>query len=210
MYMDERYFYEPSKGHGLPHDPLSAIIGPRPIGWIGSRNAQGQRNLAPYSFFNCFNYRPPIIGFASIGWKDSVANIAATKVFTWNLATKSLAAKMNQSSVALANTEDEFDFAGLTPKAASIVAADYVAQSPVNFECKLSQLIQLQAADGDKIDSWLVLGEVVAVHIDKQLLSAEGEFLTTKASPILRAGGPTSYYGISEDNRFDLSRPMTP
>ncbi|GIU17674.1 Asp/Glu/hydantoin racemase [Shewanella sp. c952] len=208
--MDERYFYEPNKGHGLPHDPLSAIIGPRPIGWIGSRNAQGQRNLAPYSFFNCFNYRPPIIGFASIGWKDSVANIAATKVFTWNLATKSLAAKMNQSSVALTNDEDEFDFAGLTAKPASIVAADYVAESPVNFECKLTQLIQLQGADGDKIDSWLVLGEVVAVHIDKQLLSAEGEFLTTKAAPILRAGGPTSYYGISEDNRFDLSRPIKP
>lgn len=208
--MDERYFYEPSKGHGLPHDPLSAIIGPRPIGWIGSRNAQGQRNLAPYSFFNCFNYRPPIIGFASIGWKDSVANIAATKVFTWNLATKSLAAQMNQSSVALANDEDEFDFAGLTAKPASIVAADYVAESPVNFECKLSQLIQLQGADGDKIDSWLVLGEVVAVHIDKQLLSPEGEFLTTKAAPILRAGGPTSFYGISENDRFDLSRPLPP
>ena len=208
--MDERYFYEPSKGHGLPHDPLNAIIGPRPIGWIGSHNDQGQRNLAPYSFFNCFNYHPPIIGFASIGWKDSVANIAASKVFTWNLATKSLAEQMNQSSAPLANNEDEFDFAGLTPKQGSIITAEYVAESPVNFECKLSQLIQLQAADGDKIDSWLVLGEVVAVHIDKQLLSSEGEFLTTKAAPILRAGGPTAYYGISEDNRFDLSRPVKP
>jgi len=73
MSTDNRYFYEPSKGHGLPHNPLNAIIGPRPIGWISSRNAQGQRNLAPYSFFNCFNYDPPIIGFASVGWKDSVA-----------------------------------------------------------------------------------------------------------------------------------------
>ncbi|PVW83215.1 Asp/Glu/hydantoin racemase, partial [Klebsiella pneumoniae] len=49
------YFYQPSQGHGLPHDPLNAIIGPRPIGWIASQDAEGQRNLAPYSFFNCFN-----------------------------------------------------------------------------------------------------------------------------------------------------------
>jgi flavin reductase (DIM6/NTAB) family NADH-FMN oxidoreductase RutF len=69
------YFYQPSQGHGLPHDPLNAIIGPRPIGWISSCDKAGQLNLAPYSFFNCFNYRPPIIGFSSNGWKDSVRNI---------------------------------------------------------------------------------------------------------------------------------------
>ncbi|PKG74458.1 Asp/Glu/hydantoin racemase [Shewanella sp. GutCb] len=207
---DNRYFYEPSKGHGLPHDPLSAIIGPRPIGWISSRNAQGQRNLAPYSFFNCFNYRPPIIGFASIGWKDSVANIAETKEFIWNLATRELAEKMNQSSVVLPNSEDEFNFSGLTATPGTIVAADRVVESPVNFECKLSQLIQLQGANGDKIDSWLVLGEVVAVHIAKHLLSAQGEYLTSDAEPILRAGGPTAYYSITEANRFDLQRPKAP
>lgn len=72
------YFYQPSQGHGLPHDPLNAIIGPRPIGWIASRDSDGRHNLAPYSFFNCFNYHPPIIGFASSGWKDSVQNIIDT------------------------------------------------------------------------------------------------------------------------------------
>ncbi|CDL13851.1 Nitrilotriacetate monooxygenase component B [Klebsiella pneumoniae IS46] len=90
------YFYQPSQGHGLPHDPLNAIIGPRPIGWIASQDAEGQRNLAPYSFFNCFNYRPPIIGFASSGWKDSVRNIVETKEFVWNLATRPLAMAMNE------------------------------------------------------------------------------------------------------------------
>ncbi|MBK0432777.1 flavin reductase family protein, partial [Klebsiella pneumoniae] len=79
------YFYQPAEGHGLPHDPLNAIVGPRPIGWIASLDSAGQRNLAPYSFFNCFNYRPPIIGFASGGWKDSVQNIVETKEFVWNL-----------------------------------------------------------------------------------------------------------------------------
>ncbi|HBF46215.1 MAG TPA: Asp/Glu/hydantoin racemase, partial [Shewanella frigidimarina] len=175
--------------------------------WIASRNAQGERNLAPYSFFNCFNYDPPIIGFASTGWKDSVANIVETGEFVWNLTTRSLAAQMNQTSAALPRGTDEFEFAGLTPIAGNIVKADRIAQSPVSFECKLSQCIQLTAANGDKIDTWLVLGEVVAVHIEKHLLSAEGIYQTALAEPVLRAGGPSAYYGISDELRFDLHRP---
>ncbi|MDU6412703.1 MAG: flavin reductase family protein [Yersiniaceae bacterium] len=203
---DDRYYYEPAAGHGLPHDPLNAIVGPRPIGWISSLNAGGQRNLAPYSFFNCFNYRPPIIGFSSTGWKDSVANIRATGEFVWNLATRSLAVPMNETSATLPNGEDEFTHAGLTPVPGRRVAACRVLESPVNFECKLTQLIQLEGADGGKLDTWLVLGEVVAVHIDRALLD-EGIYQTARAEPILRAGGPSAYYGISEDQRFDLVRP---
>jgi flavin reductase (DIM6/NTAB) family NADH-FMN oxidoreductase RutF len=187
MSSDDRYFYEPAKGHGLPHDPLNAIVGPRPIGWIASRNAQGQRNLAPYSFFNCFNYRPPIIGFASSGWKDSVANIVETGEFVWNLTTRSLAVKMNESSASLAHGRDEFEFAGLTPTPGTLVAADRVAESP--------------------IDTWLVMGEVVAVHIARHLLNEDGIYQTALAEPVLRAGGPSAYYGVSEDLRFDLTRP---
>ncbi|PLR33049.1 Asp/Glu/hydantoin racemase [Chimaeribacter californicus] len=205
-YNDDRYYYEPAAGHGLPHDPLNAIVGPRPIGWISSLNADGQRNLAPYSFFNCFNYRPPIIGFSSTGWKDSVANIRATGEFVWNLATRSLAVQMNETSASLPNGEDEFARAGLTPVRGRQVAACRVLESPVNFECKLSQLIQLEGADGRKLDSWLVLGEVVAVHIDRTLLE-DGIYQTSRAEPVLRAGGPSAYYGISEDQRFDLVRP---
>lgn len=200
------YFYEPAKGHGLPHDPLNAIVGPRPIGWIASLDGQGRRNLAPYSFFNCFNYRPPIIGFASSGWKDSVQNIVESKEFVWNLTTRDLAVQMNETSASLAHGEDEFARAGLTPAKSRLVRAPRVAESPVNFECRLSQCIQLIAADGSPIESWLVLGEVVAVHIDESLLE-EGIYQTAKAQPVLRAGGPSAYYAISEDLRFDLVRP---
>lgn len=207
MSADDRYFYEPAKGHGLPHDPLNAIVGPRPIGWISSRNALGQRNLAPYSFFNCFNYRPPIIGFASSGWKDSVANIVETGEFVWNLTTRSLAEKMNESSASLPAGCDEFEFAGLTPLPGTRVAADRVSESPVNFECKLTQCIQLQSAAGEKIETWLVLGEVVAVHIARHLLDENGIYQTALAEPVLRAGGPSAYYSISEALRFDLIRP---
>ncbi|WP_312952453.1 flavin reductase family protein [Superficieibacter sp.] len=200
------YFYQPAHGHGLPHDPLNAIIGPRPIGWISSQDATGQVNLAPYSFFNCFNYTPPIIGFASSGWKDSVRNISETKEFVWNLTTLTLARQMNETSASLAHGENEFVRAGLTPAPSRIVSAPRVAESPVNFECRLSQCIQLTAADGSAVDSWLVLGEVVAVHIDEALLE-NGIYQTARAQPVLRAGGPSAYYSIDESHRFDLIRP---
>ncbi|RWR02107.1 Asp/Glu/hydantoin racemase [[Pantoea] beijingensis] len=202
----QRYTYQPRLGHGLPHDPLNAIIGPRPIGWISSVSQDGQRNLAPYSFFNCFNYQPPIIGFASGGWKDSVKNISETGEFVWNLVTRSLAVPMNESSATVPPDQDEFQLAALTPAPASYINGFMVAESPVNFECKLSQCIQLQSADGEKIPSWLVLGEVVAIHIDSDLLE-KGVYQTAKAGPVLRGGGPTAYYAISDDLRFDLVRP---
>lgn len=207
MSSEPRYYYEPAAGHGLPHDPLNAIIGPRPIGWISSLSASGQRNLAPYSFFNCFNYRPPIIGFSSNGWKDSVANIVETGEFVWNLATRPLAEAMNNSSAPLPRGEDEFAFAGLTPIAGVRVKAERVAESPVNFECRLTQCIQLQSAAGEKVNTWLVLGEVIAVHIDPALLDENGRYQTAAAQPVLRAGGPSAYYGISDQHRFDLLRP---
>ncbi|MER1977742.1 flavin reductase family protein [Pseudocitrobacter faecalis] len=200
------YFYEPSQGHGLPHDPLNAIVGPRPIGWISSQDAQGKRNLAPYSFFNCFNYRPPIIGFASSGWKDSVQNIMETKQFVWNLTTQDLAIAMNETSATLPHGEDEFVRAVLTAAPSRLVDAPRVTESPVNFECRLSQCIQLTSADGTAIDTWLVLGEVVGIHIDESLLE-EGIYQTARAKPVLRAGGPSAYYTIDEAHRFDLIRP---
>ena len=69
------HFYEPRKGHGLPHDPFNAIVGPRPIGWISTASSDGVSNLAPYSFFNAFNYTPPIIGFASILMRETYGEL---------------------------------------------------------------------------------------------------------------------------------------
>lgn len=207
MSTENYYYYEPAAGHGLAHDPLKSIIGPRPIGWISSVNSAGQRNLAPYSFFNCFSDRPPIIGFSSSGWKDSVANISETGEFVWNLATRPLAMAMNNSSATLPPEHDEFLFAGLTPRAGRRVDVDCVAESPVNFECKLTQCIQLTNAGGATIDNWLVLGEVIAVHISNELINAEGIYQAMAAQPILRGGGPTAYYQVSDDLRFDLQRP---
>src|SRR5258708_36190620 len=185
MVISDLHFYEPSKGHGLRHDPFNAIIAPRPIGWISSRGASGNVNLAPYSFFNGFCYVPPIIGFSSTSWKDSVANIEETKEFVWNLATKDLAQQMNATAAHVAHDVSEFKIAGLTAAPCRLVDVPRVAESPVAFECRLTQIIQLQGADGNKAQAWLTLGEVVAVHIDKALIKAGG-YQTALARPIVR------------------------
>jgi flavin reductase (DIM6/NTAB) family NADH-FMN oxidoreductase RutF len=91
------HFYEPRLGHPFKHDPFNSLVGPRPIGWISSHSSDGILNLAPYSFFNAFNYVPPIIGFSSIGRKDSLNNIEATGEFVWNLVTQPQLEAMNQT-----------------------------------------------------------------------------------------------------------------
>jgi flavin reductase (DIM6/NTAB) family NADH-FMN oxidoreductase RutF len=198
------HFYEPRLGHGLPHDPFNAIVGPRPIGWISSQDAQGQLNLAPYSFFNAFNYTPPLIGFASIGWKDTVRNIEATGEFVWNLATRDLAEQMNASCAAVPPEVDEFALAGLATAPSRLVKVPRVAATAVSFECRLSQLIRLQSAASEPVDTWLVLGEVVGVHIDERLL-VDGVYDTAAARPILRGGGPADYFELGP--LFKMRRP---
>jgi len=150
--MGDIHYYEPRHGHGLKHDPFNAIVGPRPIGWISTVSKDGVRNLAPYSFFNAFCYVPPIVGFSSIGWKDTVANIQETREFTWNLATKHIAEKMNMTSATVPHEVDEFTLAGLTKAPSRLVAVPRVAESFVSFECRLTQMIRLAGADGRDAD----------------------------------------------------------
>ncbi len=203
---DDHYFYRPSEGHGLPHDPFNAIVAPRPIGWVSTRGTDGVVNLAPYSFFNAFSYAPPIIGFASTSRKDSVANAEATGEFCWNLVTEDLAEAMNATSATVPSDVDEMELAGLTPVPGDVVDVPYVAESPVAFECRTSQVIRLTAADGTPAESWLTLGEVVGVHIATDLL-VEGVYDTAAARPLLRGGGPTAYFGIRPEQRLDMRRP---
>jgi len=200
------HFYEPRNGHGLAHDPFNAIVGPRPIGWISTRSQDGVLNLAPYSFFTAFNYTPPIVGFSSIGYKDSVRNIEQTGEFVWNLVTRPLAAAMNQTCQAVGPEVSEFELAGLTPADSRLVAVPRVAQSPVAFECRLTQLVQLQAHNSEKLKTWLVLGEVVAVHIAQRLLK-NGVYETASADHVLRGGGPADYFSVTPEQLFRMHRP---
>lgn len=200
------HFYEPHLGHGLKHDPFNAIVGPRPIGWISSQSASGVLNLAPYSFFNAFNYVPPVIGFASIGRKDSLNNIEATGEFVWNLVTRELAEVMNQTCEAVPPEVSEFDLAGLTPEASRLVSVPRVAQSPVSFECRCTQILQLEDLQGQKIETWMVFGQVVGIHIDQRLLKA-GVYDTANAGHILRGGGAGDYFSIGSEQLFKMYRP---
>jgi flavin reductase (DIM6/NTAB) family NADH-FMN oxidoreductase RutF len=135
------HYYEPRTGHGLPHDPFNAIVGPRPIGWISTQSKDGIVNLAPYSFFNAFNYVPPIVAFSSINYKDTVRNAEETGEFAWNLVTMPLAEAMNQTCAAVPPDVNEFELAGLTQAPSRLIQAPRVGESPVSFECKVTYLL---------------------------------------------------------------------
>jgi flavin reductase (DIM6/NTAB) family NADH-FMN oxidoreductase RutF len=118
--------------------------------------------------------------------------------------TRPLAEPMNASCAAVPPDVNEFALAGLTPVPSLRVAPPRVGESPVAFECKLSQLIQLQGADGTPVDTWLVLGEVVQIHIARHLLR-DGIYDTAAAEPVLRGGGPADYFALGE--KFLMRRP---
>ena len=201
------HFYEPKNGHGLPHDPFNAIVGPRPIGWVSTRSNDGVLNLAPYSFFTAFNYIPPIVGFSSTGPKDSLRNVQENGMFVWNLVTRPLAEAMNQTCAPVGPEVNEFELAGLTTAPSRVVDVPRVAESPVSFECRSTQIIQLEGLDKQKVPTWLVLGEVVGVHIASYLLK-EGVYDTANAGHILRGGGPADYFTIGPEQLFKMWRPQ--
>lgn len=198
------YFYEPAKGHGLPHDPFKAIVAPRPIGWISSHDREGRVNLAPYSFFNAMGDQPPIVAFSSNGRKDSVRNIEATGEFVANLATRALAEAMNATSATVASGVDEMALVGLTRAPSHQVRVPRVGESPAALECRLLQIVQLHDLDGNTLEQYVVFGQVVGVHIAHAFLR-EGLFDTTAAAPIMRAGYLSLYTEIGP--MFEMQRP---
>ena len=198
------YFYEPTAGHGLPYDPFKAIAAPRPIGWISTVDRQGRINLAPYSFYNALGDKPPIVGFSSGGRKDSIRNIEETGEFVANFATKALAEAMNQSSAAVAPDVDEMALADLTPAPCRIVAAPRVAESPAALECKLLQIVHLHDLNGNPLEQYVAIGQVVGVHIANAYLK-DGIFDLVAAQPIMRAGYVADYVEIG--NSFKMVRP---
>lgn len=200
------YRYETAQGSGLSHDPVKAIVAPRPIGWISTRSADGVDNLAPYSFFSQFSDGPAIIGFCSMTRKDSLANIEATGEFVYNLASRPLAEAMNLSSGDYPPDVDEFAQAGLEKRASMLVAPAQVADSPAALECRVTQIVRLRDLAGADLARWLVLGQVVAVTLDERCL-VDGLFDTARAEPLLRAGYAADYWAIGDAGRFAMRRP---
>jgi flavin reductase (DIM6/NTAB) family NADH-FMN oxidoreductase RutF len=203
--MPDFYFYEPSNGHKLAHDPFKAIVAPRPIGWISSCDAAGRVNLAPYSFFNAVCDRPPMVMFSSSGWKNSVANIKETGEFVCNLVTRGLAEKMNLTSAPLPHGVNEFEFAGLAAAASRLVTPPRVGEAPAALECKLVQIVQLRDLAGAALDQYVTIGQVVGVHIDCAYLK-DGLFDLLATHPIQRAGYVADYTEATTGFRMDRPR----
>ena len=166
-------FYRPEAGHGLPHNPLNALVAPRPIGWISTRGRLGD-NLAPYSFFNLTAYVPPQVMFASTsakpdrpGTKDSVAQIVESRVFCVNIADGAMRDLVNASSAALPAGDSEFDAAGITAAECETLDCPRVAGAAAALECRMTQVIRLAGQA-----NVMLLGVVTGIHIRPDCLTA--------------------------------------
>lgn len=187
-------YYETDKNdHGLRYNPLKACVAPRPIGWMTTVSAAGVVNLAPFSFFNLLSYDPPFVMFsagsheADGGRKDTVVNIEATGEFVYNMATWAQKEQMNTTAMIIDRGVDEMAAAGLEALPSRLVGPPRVKGSPVHFECRLHQVIELPGRRPSSVHQ-LVIGRVVAVHIDDAVLTTDGRVDLLKARPIARLG----------------------
>jgi len=199
-------FYEPHARDRarLPHDPFKAIVAPRPIGWVSSLGPDGELNLAPYSFFNAVCDAPPMIAFSSSGRKDSMTFAGGRGEFVWNMPTWDLREQMNLSSKELPRGESEFEFAGLTTAPSRVVAPPRVAEAHVAFECRVLSVTELFGLDGASAEHFLVVGQVVGVHIDEAYIS-DGRVDTARLKPIARCGYREEYAVV--EKLFAMWRP---
>ncbi len=188
----------------LPHDPIKAIVAPRPIGWITALSAGGEINLSPYSFFNLLSSPPtPIVVFSSEGKKDAVSFIEETGEFTCSLATFAMAQQMSLTSAPLPRGTSEYDFARLETAPSTLVKPPRVKDTPAALECKLLSITELTDIDGRKIDRFMVLGQVIGVYLDERYV-INGQFDMTAARTIARCG--YADYAVV-DSVFSIQRP---
>lgn len=196
-------FYRPETGHGLPHNPLNAIVAPRPIGWISTRGTLGD-NLSPYSFFNLTAYVPPQVMFASTGAKpdrpgskDSVTQIAESRVFCVNIADGAMKDLVNASSAAFPAGVSEFAQAGITAAECETIDCPRVAGAAAALECRMMRVIRLAGQA-----NVMVLGVVTGIHLREDCVTG-GRF-----RPVTGWLSRLGYkdYAISTET-FEMDRP---
>jgi len=203
-------FYDPREDlrpQPLTHNPLNALVAPRPIGWISTISAQGECNLAPYSYFNAFSADPPVVGYApnattAGGAKDSLANLEAVPEFTVSVVSADLAEQMNKTSKELPHDVDEYGIAGLEAGESKLVRPPYVMRARAVLECKVFDIIKLPVGKSGR-GSQLVLGEVIGIHINDDLI-VDGKVNAKALQQVARLG----YFDYTVvDNLFELLRP---
>lgn len=191
--------------HGLPHDPFTAIVAPRPIGWITAMSRQGALNLSPYSFFNAVSHRPHMVAFASDGRKDAITFIEETQEFVCNIVSWDLRAQMNATSAPLPRGDSEFDYAGVETAPSRFVAPPRVSGCPAALECRWTQTVPMTPLQGDA-RYWLVIGQVVGVYIDDAFV-VDGR-VDTAAMRLIARAGYTDYFAATPETRFSITRPQ--
>lgn len=197
-------FYRPEAGHGLPHNPFNAIVAPRPIAWVSTRSRSGD-NLAPYSFFNAIAYVPPQVMFASTSAKpdrkmskDTVENIAQSRVFCVNIAGAAMAQVMNDTSAAFASGTSEFDACGLTRAECETIDCPRVEGAAAALECRATRVLRLAGEA-----NFMVLGVVTGVHIRDDLIR-DGRFDLSTEGWLSRLG----YFDFAATHEtFEMLRP---
>ncbi len=200
MYYDTR-----TQASGLPHNPYTACVTPRPIGWISTVSSDGRHNLAPFAQFNNITHEPPTVMFSVCGTpeKDTLVNIRNTGEFVWNLATWELRDKVVGSAATFGPEVDEFEALGIDWLESRQVKPRRVAASPVHFECKLLQFVEIesQAPDGR---ATVVFGRVVGIHINDASITPEGRLDVLKHRPLARLGY-LDYTSVTD--AFEISVP---
>ncbi|NVK52797.1 MAG: flavin reductase family protein [Flavobacteriaceae bacterium] len=192
------------------HGYLLGAVAPRPIAFASTIDADGNPNLSPFSFFNVFSANPPILIFSPARrvrgntTKHTLENALATKEVVINVVSYNMVQQMSLSSTEYPKGVNEFVKAGFTMLASDVVKPFRVAESPVQFECKVTDVIQLGNEGGA---GNLILCEVVQLHIDKNVLDKNGAIDQHKIDLVARAGG--SFYSRAKDGFFEIPKPIS-
>ena len=193
------------------HQYLLGAIGPRPIAFASTIDADGKQNLAPFSFFNVFSANPPILIFSparsgrSNTTKDTYNNVKVVPEVVINIVNHSIVYQMSLASSPYASDVDEFVKSGFTPVASETINPMRVAESPVQFECKVNQVIELGTEGGA---GNLIICEVTRIHIHEDVLNAEGMIDQHKIDLVSRMGGDW-YCRADSNSMFEIKKPIT-
>lgn len=193
------------------HQYLLGAIGPRPIAFASTIDKDGRRNLSPFSFFNVFSAAPPILIFSparsgrSGETKNTFDNVKEVTEVVINVVNYDIVQQMSLSSSPYAKGVDEFIKAGLTPIKSDLVKPFRVKESPVQFECKVNQIIELGQNGGA---GNLIICEVLRIHIKDEVLDENGLIDQKKIDLVSRMGG-NWYCRADENSMFEVAKPLT-
>ena len=192
------------------HGYLLGAIAPRPIAFASTIDKDGNPNLSPYSFFNVFGSNPPIVVFSPARrvrdntLKHTLENVEEVKEVVINVVSYAMVQQMSLSSTEYPKGVNEFEKAGFTMLASDEVKPFRVAESPVQFECKVKEIMYTGTEGGA---GNLIVGEVVKVHINENVLAEDGSIDQYKIDLVARAGG--SYYSRARDGFFEIPKPLS-